>query len=131
MDDFRTKIAKHLGLKINISTDGTYVISLEGLTKIDDECCTCEIAIDTSTKHHGEYKGNDSIYFWARCISYIYILTLEVIFWYKIQTSFVSVLRSSPDLGDKELQRIEKCLNETNDVAGLIATLRKKFKACI
>ena len=40
----------------------------------------------------------------------------------------LSVLRTLPDLGEEILHDLAKCLNETNDLAGFIATLRKSFK---
>ena len=48
-------------------------------------------------------------------------------------TFFLSilVLRTSPSLENDILRELERCLNETNDLAGFISSLRKTFKKMI
>ena len=58
LTQFSKKFEDECGLKIDISSNGTYIISLAGLTKTDDEFCTCELAVDTTNIAKGEYKGN-------------------------------------------------------------------------
>ena len=57
LTEFAKRIEDECGLKFDISNNGTYIISLKGLTKNDDEYKTCEITIDTTTVSKGEYKG--------------------------------------------------------------------------
>lgn len=94
LTQFSKKIEDECGLRIDISSAGTYIISLAGLMKTDDDFCTCELTVDTTNIVKGEYK----------------------------------VLRTSPDLGGDVLHELAQCLNETSDLAGFIATLRKNFK---
>jgi len=91
---FAKRIEEECGLKVDISNNQTYIISLGGLTKADDELCNCELTVDTSTIAKGEYK----------------------------------LLRTSPDLEEEIMRELERCLNETNDLAGFISSLRKSFK---
>ena len=51
------RVEDECGLKFDISNSGTYIISLKGVTKNDDEYHTCEITIDTTNLSRGEYKG--------------------------------------------------------------------------
>ena len=53
---FAKRIEEECGLKVDISNNQTYIISLGGLTKADDELCNCELTVDTSTIAKGEYK---------------------------------------------------------------------------
>ena len=43
----------------------------------------------------------------------------------------ILVLRTSPSLENDILRELERCLNETNDLAGFISSLRKTFKKMI
>ena len=53
---FAKRIEEECGLKVDISSNQTYIISLGGLTKNNDELCSCEMTVDTSTIAKGEYK---------------------------------------------------------------------------
>ena len=59
LESFAKRIEEECGLKLDISSNKTYLISLEGLKKDEEEFCVCEIAIDTSTITKGEYKRKD------------------------------------------------------------------------
>ena len=50
------RIEDECGLRIGISSSNTYILTLNGLIK-DEEDCTCEITLDTTTISKGEYKG--------------------------------------------------------------------------
>ena len=56
LESFAKRIEEECGLKVDISSNKTYLISLGGLKKDDKEFCVCEITIDTSTITKGEYK---------------------------------------------------------------------------
>ena len=43
------RIENDCGLTINLSDDGTYIISFGGLSRDESRYCTCELTVDTST----------------------------------------------------------------------------------
>ena len=50
------RIENDCGLKIDLSDNGTYIISFGGLSTDESRYCTCELTVDTSTILKGEYK---------------------------------------------------------------------------
>ena len=57
LTQYSKKFEEECGLRIDISSNGTYIISLAGLMKADDDVCTCELKVDTTSIAKGEYKG--------------------------------------------------------------------------
>ena len=51
------RFEEECGLKVDITSNKTFIISLGGLQKNEEEFCICEITVDTSTIAKGEYKS--------------------------------------------------------------------------
>ena len=56
LNELGNRIENDCGLKIDLSDDGTYIISFGGLSRDESRYCTCELTVDTSTILKGEYK---------------------------------------------------------------------------
>ena len=56
LNELGTRIENDCGLTIDLSDDGTYIISFSGLSRDESRYCTCELTVDTSTILKGEYK---------------------------------------------------------------------------
>ena len=89
---FAKRIEEECGLKLDISSNGTYIISFGGLMKDDAEYCTCELTVDTSTISKGEYKGNQ-IFYNNICpvFKQIFLSPFEMRKMYKIKRFFITL----------------------------------------
>ena len=56
LNELGNRIENDCGLKIDLSDDGTYIISFGGLSNDESRYCTCELTVDTSNILKGEYK---------------------------------------------------------------------------
>ena len=72
------RIENDCGLKIDLSDDGTYIISFGGLSRDESRYCTCELTVDTSTILKGEYKCKFMVILTSWVINISIILFIKI-----------------------------------------------------
>ena len=122
------RIENDCGLKIDLSDNGTYIISFGGLSTDESRYCTCELTVDTSTILKGEYKCKFMLILTSWVINTPKYIIIFIKISLKRQYSFILVLRTAPSLEDDIMRVLEYCLNETGDLAGFMVSLRKQLK---